>query len=265
MPAASRTRKRRNKPLRLLQFTDLHLTGDDDGRVKGMATLASFERCLEHARRHRYPVDAVLLTGDLVQDDARAYLRLAGLLAREKVPVHCLPGNHDLPAEMEGLLSREPFLLSPVTASAHWSIVQLDSSVDGAAHGELSAESLAFLDDALSRFSDRHALVVMHHQPVPIGSAWLDAIGLRDGPALFEVLGRHANVRGVLWGHVHQAFEGMRDGIMLMSTPSTCFQFVPGRDDFAIDARPPGYRWLHLYPDGAIDSRVVWLPEDEWP
>jgi Icc protein len=46
----------------------------------------------------------------------------------------------------------------------------------------------------------------------------------------------------------------------MMSTPSTCFQFVPGRDDFAIDDRPPGYRWLHLYPDGRIDTRVVWVP-----
>ena len=41
-----------------------------------------------------------------------------------------------------------------------------------------------------------------------------------------------------------------------------CFQFVPGRDDFAIDERPPGYRWLHLYPVGRIDTRVVWVPAE---
>lgn len=265
MASASRTRRRRSKPVRLLQFTDLHLTAEEDGRVKGVATLDSFARCLDHARAHHYPVDGILLTGDLVQDDPRGYLHLARVLAREDVPVHCLPGNHDLPGEMEGLLAREPFSLLPVVRNGHWSLVQLDSTVDGAAHGELSQESLAFVDDALGRFADTHALVVLHHQPVPIGSAWLDSIGLRNADRLLELFGRRTNVRGLLWGHIHQAFEGMRDGIALMATPSTCFQFVPGQDDFAIDDRPPGYRWLHLYPDGAIDSRVVWLPPDAWP
>ena len=263
MSAGRRIRKRRSKPLRLLQFTDMHVTGDDDGRVKDVATHETFERCLEHARSHHYPVDAILLTGDLVQDDARGYPRLASMLARESVPVHCLPGNHDLPAEMERLLARDPFVLAPVAQHPHWSLVQLDSTVDGSPHGELSGDSLAFLDDTLGRFGDLHALVVLHHQPVAIGSALLDAIGLGNGPALFDVLARHDNVRGVLWGHVHQAFEGVRDGVALMATPSTCFQFVPGQD-FAIDGRPPGYRWLHLHPDGAINSRVVWLPEDAW-
>jgi Icc protein len=103
-------------------------------------------------------------------------------------------------------------------------------------------------------------LVVLHHQPIPVGSAWLDSIRLMNGPEMLEVVSRHRNVRGILWGHVHQAFDGMHAGVAMMSTPSTCFQFVPGRDDFALDDRPPGYRWLHLYPDGRIDTRVVWVP-----
>ena len=65
--------------------------------------------------------------------------------------------------------------------------------------------------------------------------------------------------RAVLWGHVHQAFDGMRGGLMLMGTPSTCVQFESGSTKFALDERPPGYRWLHLYPDGRIDTRVEWV------
>jgi Icc protein len=126
----------------------------------------------------------------------------------------------------------------------------------------LSEESLGFLDDALARFADSHVLVVLHHHPVPVGSAWLDSIRLMNGPELLQAVARHRNVRGMLWGHVHQSFDGMHDGVAMMSTPSTCFQFVPGRDDFAIDERPPGYRWLHLYPDGRIDTRVVWVPAE---
>lgn len=259
MSAPRRPRKRRNKPLRLLQFTDPHVSGDDGGRVRGMDTLASLGACVDHARRHHAPVDAVLLTGDLVQDDARGYLRLAPLFARGRTPVHCLPGNHDLPAEMADLLSRRPFAVDPVVRCDEWTLLLLDSSVAGAGHGELGPESLAFLDDALARYADTHALVVLHHHPVPTGSPWLDDIMLREPGRFLDLLSRHDNVRGLLWGHVHQAYDALRDGVVYMATPSTCFQFVPGCADFELDDRPPGYRWLHLYPDGEIETRVVWL------
>lgn len=262
---ADRNAKRRSKPVRLLQFTDLHVCGDPEGRVRGVTTLATFQACLQHARSHHWPVDAVMLTGDLVQDDSRGYLHIAAAFQRQRIPVHCLPGNHDLPQEMEALLSRRPFSLLPVTRHAGWTLVQLDTTIPGATHGELAAETLLFLDDALARYADSHVLVSMHHPPVAIGTRWLDAIGLANGPALFDLLSRHDNVRGLAWGHAHQAFDGMRDGMALMGTPSTCFQFTPGSDVFAMDTRPPGYRWLHLYPDGRIDSRVVWLPEENRP
>lgn len=259
MSAPRRPRKRRNKPLRLLQFTDCHVSGDEAGRVRGMDTLASLRSCLDHARRHHAPVDAILLTGDLVQDDPRGYLRIAPLFARTRVPVHCLPGNHDLPVEMAELLSRAPFTMDPVVRCDEWTLVLLDSSVPGAGHGELGTESIAFLDDVLARYSDTHALVVLHHHPLPTGSAWLDDLMLRDPDTLLATLARHDNVRGLLWGHVHQALDSLRDGVAYMATPATCFQFLPASERFELDERPPGYRWLHLYPDGEIESRVVWL------
>jgi len=69
----------------------------------------------------------------------------------------------------------------------------------------------------------------------------------------------HANVRGVLWGHVHQSLDRFIHGVRFMATPSTCAQFVPGSAEFAIDNRPPGYRFLELLPDGSIATEVCWL------
>ncbi len=60
----------------------------------------------------------------------------------------------------------------------------------------------------------------------------------------------------MLWGHVHQIFDDLRNGVKLMGTPSTCIQFNPNQDDFAIEKLPPGYRWLELMPDGRINSGV---------
>jgi Icc protein len=84
-------------------------------------------------------------------------------------------------------------------------------------------------------------------------------LGLRNSDDFFEVIDRHDNVRGIAWGHVHQASDHERNGVTLFITPSTCAQFLPNSDVFKMDTRPPGYRWLNLMPDGSIETEVVWL------
>ena len=62
----------------------------------------------------------------------------------------------------------------------------------------------------------------------------------------FRIIDAHPAVRGILWGHVHQQFDGLRGGVRLLATPSTCAQFLPHSHDFAIDDRPPAFRSLEL-------------------
>jgi Icc protein len=92
-----------------------------------------------------------------------------------------------------------------------------------------------------------------------MGSRWLDEVGLKDAAAFLNVIRASSNVRGVLWGHVHQSLDAFVHGVRFMATPATCAQFVPGSDTFAIDTRPPGYRTIELMPDGSIVSEVRWL------
>jgi Icc protein len=94
-------------------------------------------------------------------------------------------------------------------------------------------------------------------------SRWLDGVGLQNGAAFMALLRRFPQVRGVVFGHVHQAYDAMHDGVRLLATPSTCSQFKPGSDDFALDARPPAWRRLALHPDGDLETSLQWL--DGWP
>ena len=98
--------------------------------------------------------------------------------------------------------------------------------------------------------------------PVVVGGAWRDVVSLANPDALFAVLDRHPQVRGLLWGHIHQPFDGARGAVRLMATPSTCFQFkrTPG-GELGIADDPPGYRRLTLAPDGGIDTEVCWLDD----
>ena len=247
--------------VRLIQFTDPHLYADERGELRGIATLPALERTLAHARARDWPVDALLVTGDLVQDDPGGYANFVRVFAGLGTPVYCLPGNHDEPVTLRRELARKPFVVGGSVDHGAWRVVLLDSCVPGSADGRLSDPSLAELDAALTGAAGRHVLVCLHHHPVPMSSRWLDRVGLTNANDLFRVLDAHRNVRAVLWGHVHQCYDGLRRNVRLLGTPSTCAQFLPHSDEFAVDPRPPGYRTLTLRPDGTLHTEVVWVDE----
>jgi 3',5'-cyclic-AMP phosphodiesterase len=84
----------------------------------------------------------------------------------------------------------------------------------------------------------------------------MDSIGLRNPEALFAVLDRFPQVRAVLWGHVHQEYDQLRNGVRLLASPSTCIQFAPDSVEFKVDSTAPGYRWLRLHADGRLETGV---------
>ena len=247
--------------MRLLQITDTHLFAAPGGQLHGVTTLRSLEACLAHARRRHLPVDAILVTGDLVQDEPGGYGALELLLDGLGAPVLLVSGNHDSPDELRRRFRHDPFLVGGVLMLAGWTVVMLDTWYPESARGEgrLGTRALRDLDARLEAAKDRDALVCLHHPPVRMDTAGLDSLGLLDAGEFLAVLARHPNVRGVAWGHAHQALDLYRGGVRFMCTPSTCFQFKPRVDGFVADDRPPGYRVIDLGEDGAVTTEVVWL------
>ena len=243
--------------LRVLQLTDTHLYANPAGSLLGVNTLDSFQRVIQHFRDHHWPLDLLLATGDLVHDASpEGYAKLAEILSSFGVPVLCLPGNHDVPPLMRQHLCAKQVHTDTVHDHGAWRFVMLDSVIPGEEGGELRPAELTRLEQALSS-SDRPTLVCMHHQPVKVGSAWIDTMAIGNPAPLFEIIDRHDQVRGVLWGHVHQTFEAFHGHVRLMASPSTCVQFTPGLDEFQVDEEPPGFRLLALLPDGGIRSEVI--------
>lgn len=243
--------------LRVLQLTDIHLFGDSRSRLVGVDTEASFADVMDGVLSRCWPVDLILLTGDIVHDGSEGgYRRLKCQFEDLAVRTLVIPGNHDDPEVMRRVFSKGRVTCSGNAVLGNWQFVMLDSCVPGQAGGRLSERQLGLLERYLAAHPDSHALVCVHHHPVPMGSRWMDRIGIENADQFLAVLDRHDNVRGVLWGHVHQRFEQQRGGVRLMSTPSTSVQFRPGSDEFEVDAAAPGYRWLKLYPDGRIVSEV---------
>jgi Icc protein len=259
------------RTVRLVQITDTHLSGDERASLRDVATLPALRAVLVHAAPAIEAADAVLVTGDVVQDDPRGYRHFREVMGALGRPVLVLPGNHDDPAALRDALHDHPaFQLGGHFDVGGWRIVLLDSVVPGEVWGRLDATALADLERRLGEAPDRHTLVCLHHHPVSMSSGWLEDIGLRDPAAFLALIRRHAQARGVVWGHVHQAYDAVQHGVRLLATPSTCVQFRPRVDDFEIDSRPPGYRMLALQAHGGIDTEVAWLDDfslagSSWP
>jgi Icc protein len=240
----------------LVQLTDPHLFASAEGKLRGVPTLPALRATLSAARGDIAGCDGILATGDLVQDDPGGYIHFRSEFAALGKPVLCVPGNHDdLPA-MRSALASAPFQLGGTFDAGAWRLVLLDSTIAGQTRGALASRELDFLDEALRTAPDRHALICLHHHPVRMQSRWLDSVGLANAEELFGVLRRHRQAKAVLFGHVHQALDVMHEGLRMLASPSTCSQFKPHSDDFAIDDAPPAWRTLALHSDGTLATQL---------
>ena len=242
-------------PLRVIQITDLHLKTTPGSRLWGADVDASLNAVLAHIQERQPAADFVLATGDLVGDEPSAYRRLLQTLEPLGLPVYCLPGNHDFPAILSRTLCgrvrwERYFVAGP------WQFVLLDSSFPGTPDGHLASGELALLDTVLATDPARHTLVCLHHNPLPVGTGWLDTMTVSNGAALFAVLDRYPNVRAVIWGHIHGEFAARRGRMQLLAAPATSVQFKPDAREPQVDDLPPGYRWFELYPDGTLNTGV---------
>lgn len=248
-----------DRPIRLLQLTDSHLRASPEGELKGWRTRDSLAQSLDAALAGQDLPDAILATGDLSQDGtAESYAHLREILGRPGVPVYCIPGNHDDPAVMAKELATPPFIYCGDHALGRWRLVLLATWDGDRGGGRLSEAELARFASSLEQAAEPHVLVVLHHHPVPVNS-WLDKVALDNATDFLAIADGCARIRGILWGHVHQVWEGQRRGMRLLATPSTCFQFLPGASRSDVDPRyGPGWRWLELHHDGRIVTQVGW-------
>lgn len=249
------------RPLRVAQITDTHLYAIPDGQLLGLNTRDCLEQVLQRVRQDG-PFDLLVASGDLAHDGSEAaYRNLREQVGQLGIPAYCLPGNHDESIAIREQLDSEGFHCVRSHLAGGWQMVFLDSTVEGEDGGHLDDRELDGLSRALDSQPDLPALVWLHHQPVLMGSRWLDTMAVDNPHELFAIIDRHPQVRALVWGHVHQTFEQQRKQQRLLATPSTCLQFLPASENFAIDEIPPGYRWLELYPDGELKTGVTRLED----
>ena len=248
-----------DKPVKLLQITDCHLGENRHDPLLSMSPDESLVDVIALIQQQHGRSDLLIATGDLVnRPSLSAYQRLHHHLENDiDAPFAWLPGNHDDPALMASLGEE---VNCKVHVLGHWLIVLLDSRVAGKTHGNFTDTELEFLKDTLEAHSDKHIMVCLHHQPVPIGSAWMDRYIVQNASEFWSIIDKSNAVKMVVWGHVHQQFDEIYahsgGDIALLAAPSTCIQFTPGKKEFTVENSMPGYRWFELYDDGRFTTSV---------
>ena len=249
--------------MRVLHLTDPHLFADRDGSLRGAVTFDTLQSVLAHYRDSDFAADLVALTGDIVQDDsAEAYAHCSELVSSLGLPVLCVPGNHDVRHLMRERLPDPPFSYCASLETGNWLITGIDSCSAGRAGGKIAERELQRMEETIAASNAAHVMVCLHHPPVPMHSKWLDTVGLDNGSEFLARAASAGRVRTAIFGHVHQDYDAVHDGIRLIATPSTCRQFLPRADEFAVDDKPPAYRRIELRPDGRIDAELVWVAND---
>ncbi|MEO5341178.1 MAG: phosphodiesterase [Magnetococcus sp. MYC-9] len=243
----------------LLHFSDCHLFADPTGEIGGVCSAEALERILASARAWAGTTHMAIITGDLSQDgEPESYALAERMFAPLHVPVYAVPGNHDPKGQMQLALTGHPIAWQRSVVAGGWHMIFLDSThpdPDNPA-GELPAKELSALEETLQTHPELPTLIALHHQPVPLETPWMNRMALANPDDFFAILTRHPWVKCVLFGHVHHPFDGVQQGIRLLSAPSTCVQFATGTENPVFITDSPGYRWLRLYPDGLLETGV---------
>lgn len=240
------------------QITDTHLFADRAEKLYEISTADSFQSVLERLQQLDPKPDLLLLTGDLSQDmTPESYQNLCDWLEPLNIPAYWLPGNHDDPAAMERVLNGGSISAQKSFTRENWHFLLLNSAIPEREDGDLSPESLAWLEEELQQNRDRATVVALHHPPFAITPEWEDSM-LQNPADLFAILDRFPQVKLVLFGHIHQAFEYRREGVCYLGAPSTCKQFdeIPESGADFERVPQPGLRLLELSADGTWKTQV---------
>ena len=227
----------------IAQLTDPHIRVGPDDEGSAAALSAAVAKLLEL----RPLPDAVLVTGDLADGSRPAeYDRFAELVAPLPMPVHVLPGNHDVELDWPG----------PHTVDCDGArVVLCDTHIAGRDDGRLELDWLA---PELAA-SDAPTIVAMHHPPLLTGIGGLDAIGLPEAQraALGDLLARSPHVVRVVAGHVHRATFALLGRCPVVTCPSTWVQvaLAPEEPELVLEPAPPAFL-VHVWEDGELVSHA---------
>ncbi len=240
----------------IVQITDCHLPADPQQNFRSINPHDNLKALLQKVKTLK--PDLLLASGDLSEDGSLAsYTALQQFFRPLGVPVLALPGNHDDAGLLADIFPGSPTDKISVSEHGPWQIIRLNSCLPGKPEGRLSEEMLLELENHLRNHKPCPRLIAVHHQPIMVGSPWIDKYRLFDPQAFLQIIDQYPDIKAVVWGHVHQLFEMDRNGTAMLGGPSSAINSLPGAQKFTVDPAGPACRWLDLASDGTFETGTL--------
>jgi Icc protein len=171
----------------LAQISDLHIKRPGVLAYRRVDTGAYLARCVAALNALEPRPDAVIMTGDLVdQGDPAQYEHLKTLLAPLAIPYFLLVGNHDERHALRAAFPERAELQSQSGGEfvqyavdvGPLRVIALDSLVPGQSGGTLCETRLAWLAAQLDATHGKPTVVALHHPPFVCGIGHMDDMRL---------------------------------------------------------------------------------------
>lgn len=240
-------------PLTVVQISDCHLFADNTKQgYESVNPYLSLQAVLQQVAQI-HP-DLVLVTGDISGDDSeQSYLHFLTLWNSAAInsQLMLLPGNHDCPETMLSVFQPDQLWHRGLEIK-DWMILGLNTKGQGT-KGELDQQQWADIQQKITA-SEQHVLLAMHHHPVSANS-WMDRHNWPQGQQVIEWTQQQAQIKAMVYGHIHTDKCDYVGHIPVWSCPSSCWQWQTSVE-FATSDQLSGFRVLELWPDGSVESQV---------
>lgn len=190
--------------------------------------------------------DVLLLTGDIADDGSTEALeRVAQAVKVLGVPVLATSGNHDDPAVVTAVLGAVDEM-----SIGGWRLLLADTSIPKTEWGRIDVPGLL---RRLGPDTGVPTLLALHHPPISTSThPWMRLDG---GSELATALAARGDVRVVLSGHLHEAFNVVFGGVSYIGCSSSLYSIKHRNNEFILDNGHVGALVLSLSDDGDFSWR----------
>lgn len=197
--------------------------------------------------------DVLLLTGDIADDGStEAYERVAQAVSGLGVPVLATAGNHDDPVAVAADFGASDELLI-----GGWRLLLVDTTIPATEHGRVD------VTDVMVRLGPDEGvptLLALHHPPITTSThPWMR---LEGGTELAAALTARGDVRVVVSGHLHEAFNVVLGGVSYIGCSSSFYSIKHRNKQFILDGGHVGALALTLASNGTFTWRRLPDPNE---
>jgi 3',5'-cyclic-AMP phosphodiesterase len=197
--------------------------------------------------------DVLLLTGDIADDgSAEALERVAQDVKVLGIPVLATAGNHDDPAVVAAVLGAVDEKLI-----GGWRLCLVDTTIPGKEWGRIDVKALL---RRLGPADGPPTLLALHHPPITTSThPWMR---LEGGTELVAALAGRGDVRVVVSGHLHEAFNAVIGDVSYIGCSSSWYSIKHRNKEFLLDHGHVGALLLSLASDGGFTWRRLPDPNE---